>query len=809
MNRPLVVLTVFFAVGILAGEVTGFKASAALALAAFVFMVAVAGHILDWRENRRVILVLFLLLGLSLSRLDLEESKTPLVGYSGQRVTVTGRVAAEPDVREDKVFYLLEAQEIIKGEERRAVTGTVRLQVKESSKVFGYGDVLKVYGLLATPEPAGNPGAFDYRTYLERQGIRVILTARGKDVQVTGKGGVNLFLDAALKIKQKLSNTAAYSLTPAQAVILNGIIFGVQGTIDRETRRSFSETGLVHILSVSGLHVGLVLGGLIGLFRLFRLPPGLTAPLTTPVLIFYAVMTGLDPAVSRSTIMALLLVWANYLGRDRDWPTTLAVAALVILIWKPLQIYNPGFQLSFAATWGILYLGPVMAGACSGFFKGLPDKATGAAAQGLAIPFAAQLATVPLVAWYYNLISPVSIIANLLAIPLVGLIMLLGVLATVLGLIWLPLAGLVNVGTGITLDLFMALTVFLQRLPGAVIYLATPPVLLAAAWYGGLLAGAKACTGGWSDEARRRLTGWAAVGLAFAMVLLLILWPWSGGHRLKVHFIDVGQGDSILVQTPGGRSMLIDTGGRPDEFQTGTGTGDQVVTPYLRRIGVNRIDALVLTHPHEDHCGGAAYLVDNFPVGLAVVSPVSRAAGEGAPVTAGKSEKIPVEYTALLKRMVAKDIPVRTASAGDTLRLEKNIDIEILSPEAMATKPGLNNDSLVLKLTYGRRSFVFTGDIELEVQKELVGREADLEADVLKMPHHGSRSLLPELVGQVKPEVAVITVGAHNTYGHPAPSTLDLLYQSGVRIYRTDQDGAVIMETEGNKLDVKTGKKTR
>lgn len=251
MNRPLVVLTAFYMTGVLLGEFTSFKASAALALTVFCFLVAVAGYILAWRENRRVFLMLFLLLGLSLSRLAVEESATPLVNYSGQRVTLVGQVAAEPDVREDKVFYLLEARELVKSGERRAISGTVRLQVKESNWVYGYGDVLSVYGMLTRPELAGNPGGFDYRTYLERHGIRVVLMARGEAaVKKIGDGGANPVLNAALWVKQKLSAIATASLTPPQAAVLNGIVFGTQGLIDRETRRAFTETGVVHVTQV-------------------------------------------------------------------------------------------------------------------------------------------------------------------------------------------------------------------------------------------------------------------------------------------------------------------------------------------------------------------------------------------------------------------------------------------------------------------------------------------------------------------------------------------------------------------------------
>jgi competence protein ComEC len=642
MNRPLVVLAAFYITGILIGEITALKASVALILAAFSFAAAAAGYLLAWQKNSRLVLILFLMLGLAFSRLWVEGSETALVNYDGQRVVLTGRVIAEPDVREDKVFYLLQAQELTKSGKTNLVSGLVRLQLKGSNRVFAYGDILSVSGLLTRPDTAGNPGAFDYRTYLERQGIRVILTARGNEaVKKVGAGVANPVQSFALEIKQKMAGAATYSLSPSHAAVLNGIVFGTQGLIDSDTRRTFSETGVIHILSVSGLHVGLVLGGLLCLLRLLKLPPAWTAPLATPLLIMYALMTGLNPAVLRAAIMALLFVWAHHFGRDQDWPTTLALAAMVILSLNPLQIYHPGFQLSFAATWGILYLGPFFTNVSTMILRCSPGNTGRLAVQALTVPLAAQLATVPLVAWYYNLLSPVSIPVNILAVPLTGLIMVLGILATFLGLLWLPLAALVNVSTGVVLDIFLAVVGFFQNLPGAVIYLSTPPVLLAAVWYAGLLAAVKMYSGRCGEAVVQRIKRWAPVGTALAVVLLLIWWPFNRERELTVHFIDVGQGDSILVQTPGGKNMLIDTGGRPGEFNTGTGTGDQVVEPYLRKIGVQRIDILVLTHPHEDHSGGAVSLVKRFPVEMALVSydgessvsgPAKSSQGRGVPL---------------------------------------------------------------------------------------------------------------------------------------------------------------------------------
>ncbi|MFX4261635.1 DNA internalization-related competence protein ComEC/Rec2 [Pelotomaculum propionicicum] len=812
MNRPVVVLAVFFTAGILIGEITALKASVAFILAAFSFAAAAAGFLLSWQKNSRLLLVLFLLLGLALSRLWAESGETALLNYDGQRVVLTGLVVSEPDVREDKVFYLLQARELTRAGETSPVSGLVRLQLKGSKRVFAYGDILRVSGLLARPDPAGNPGLFDYRTYLERQGISLILTARGDEAaRKVGSGGANPLQGAALAVKQKLSGAATYSLAPAQAAVLNGIIFGVQGLIDRDTRQAFSETGVVHILSVSGLHVGLVLAALLGLLRLLKLPPAWTAPLATPLLLAYAMMTGLNPAVTRAAAMALLFVWAHHFGRDSDWPTTLALAAMVILVRNPLQLYHPGFQLSFAATWGILYLGPFFTSVCAKFLR-VPPGATGRlAVQAFAVTLAAQAATVPLVAWYYNLLSPVSLIANILAVPLTGLIMAFGVMAALLGQVWLPLAALVNVSTGYVLDIFLTMVGFFRSLPGAVIYLSTPPVLLAAAWYASLFAAEKVYAGRWGEAAAQLVKRWAPVGAALALVLVLIWWPWHNKREMTVHFIDVGQGDSILVQAPGGRNMLIDTGGRPGEFNAGTGTGDQVVEPYLRKTGVRAIDVLVLTHPHEDHSGGAVSLVKRFPVQMVLVSHAVEEEPSATAADGGREDGVPAAYTTLLDNIEGRGIPVEIALAGDRIALDSDLKIEVLSPaESHTVRSGsdINNSSLVIKVTFGRRSFIFTGDAELDEQRELLRGEADLKADVLKVPHHGSRSLLPALLELVRPEASVISVGAHNTFGHPDQATLNILSAAGTSVYRTDQDGAVIMRTDGNNLEISRGRKS-
>ncbi|RJQ24780.1 MAG: DNA internalization-related competence protein ComEC/Rec2 [Peptococcaceae bacterium] len=811
MSRPLVILTLLYAAGVWLGSLVTVKFTLLMAISVAALIYALASCFLAWRGNRQAVFMLFLLLGLVMAGLAGEDDPGSLAEYAGRYVTLTGQVSSEPDVRLDKVFYLLETGEIVVGRERRQVTGSVRVQAQEPGRIYSYGDVLQAKGLLVRPEEPGNPGQFDYGKYLERQGIKVILHVReDNDLRKVGTGWRNPVLSAALRIKQNLVQNAGLSLSPSQAAVLNGVVFGIQGMIGREVRETFVVSGLVHILSVSGLHVGLILGGVLVLARLTGMAPGLTAPVASLVIVFYALMTGFQPAVMRATLMALLFLWAHYFGRDRDWPTTLAFAALVILLWKPFYLYHPGFQLSFAATWGILYLGPILADAGTAFCDRFSFPWSRAAAVITAIPLAAQLAAIPLVAWYYNLVSPVSVLANVVAAPLVGLLLFFGIVVAVLGLFWASLAGFVNIATGAVLDLFLLLAGFFQRLPGAVVYTPAPSVPEVAMWYAGLVFAGRFMA---DQEWRRKVSGYFAARrrvAGFAILIILVLawgfWAPGSGSELAVHFIDVGQGDCSLVRTPGGKTMLIDTGGWREEFETGSGAGEQVVVPYLRRIGVRKIDVLVLSHPHEDHAAGAAAVVKSFPVALAVVSP---AGGTGTAVDDFSSNEIPPAYVSLLREMVGRGITIEAAEAGDNLIFDPAVSVAVLSPGAREVRDkdsSFNNDSIVLSLKYGQKAFLFAGDIEEETQTCLVRQGGELAADVLKVPHHGSRHLLPAFVKEVAPDVAVISVGSRNNFGQPDSGVVALLQEEGAEVYRTDKDGAVTITTDGQKLAVRTGR---
>ncbi|WP_165613162.1 DNA internalization-related competence protein ComEC/Rec2 [Desulfofundulus thermosubterraneus] len=806
VSRPLVYLTLAFAAGIFLAGCWELPPSTALLLCCALFFAAVLGYFFHWSFNRWVILSLFLALGFAWATLAACRVNPALDEYAGHWVTLEGTVSQEADVRSDRVYYWLNVHRISLGREARELQALVLVRAPAPGPVYSYGDRLRLHGLLTRPPDAGNPGEFNYRAYLARRGAGAVLMVRDPaSINKLGVGGHQV-VRAVLRVKEKLLAVSRATLPPEKAALLNGIVFGNQGMIDRKTWQLFSESGVVHILSVSGLHVGLVLAGVLALVRLLRVPLSLTAPTGTAILLLYATLCGLGPAVTRSTLMALMFLWAHHLGRASDWPTTLAAAALVSLMAKPLSLYDIGFQLSFAATWGILYLGPVLDRLLKNIIRHTWLRAT------LWVSLAAQLATLPLIAWYYNLISLVSLLTNLVAVPLTGLILALGTVSALLGLVAPALAGLINTSTSLLLDVFISLVSFCRALPGSVIYVPTPPFFLVMAWYPllfvGVLLVSKDRRALWPQFFSRHHRLLPVAFLGGGLLISIFLFKSSVENQLVVHFIDVGQGDSILVQTPGGKTMLVDTGGWPGELDSGEGAGEKVVVPYLRRLGIRRLDVLVITHPHEDHAGGMGAVIEAFPVDLVLVSPVGRTGNIS--VSTGKSpEQVPSTYSALIAGLVARGVPVKVTGAGDRLHLDPALDVRVLGPPRpllSGTRSDLNNASLVLRLCYGEEVLLLTGDIEVEAQQAIMDAGINLGCTVLKIPHHGSRYLLPSFLEKTHPAVAVISVGRHNNFGHPARETLEYLARMPVRVYRTDVDGAVILRTDGKHIFVKTGR---
>lgn len=734
-----------------------------------------------------------------------------VLDYAGSPLYVEGIIAEEPLLYDDHSAYVLRVEKIEIPAGRFALTGRLLVKVYgDEQELYRYGERLRLRGTITRPPGRRVPGGFDYAFYLRSQGIDGLIYPKPAQISSLGDGKTGGLESSALALRRRMTAVIDRNMPSPAAELLAGILFGQRSRLPEEVQENFRSSGTGHLLAVSGLHVGLVAALILGLWRLLGLR-GKVPLATAIVLIFgYAYLTGMRPSALRAAVMIAFALGALLLERERDLPTTVALAALVTLLFNPLALFSIGFQLSYLATLSIIYLQPPLAGAAAKlklpqFIRSL-----------LTVTLAAQIGVLPLCAYYFQHIPVGALLFNLLLLPLISPVVGLGLGGALLGILLLPAAAVLLFPCRLLLELVLAIT-GLARFPFFYRPVFPPgPVGLVLIY--GLLAAVTAFyyryrrrrgEPAWEDpEVRwpkqhrffpagaglkfsRKFLLFAALGFAVLLLWGLNLSPFRS-PGLVVTYLDVGQGAAALVEAPCGTTILIDGGGDPPHRGDPGRTGEMVLLPFLRREGVRFIDLVVVSHPHEDHFGGMLPLVEEIPVGLLLLSTVP-----------GESPF----YDQLLEKAAARGIPVEKAGAGRCWSSPSGLHIETFSPPQElfeGTGSDLNNNSLVMKLSYRKVSFLFCGDIEDNAASSLLRGEAALEAAVLLVPHHGGfMEPLSGFVRAVRPEHAVISVGT-NSFGHPRPETLAVLEEAGVKTWRTDLHGSVIVRTDGYSLQVET-----
>lgn len=620
------------------------------------------------------------------------------------------------------------------------------------------GAVLSVVAELKRPD--GPEDGFDERSYLARQGVHVILAASSFRLEGhrDGIGGL------ADRLRSAIAGTLAPGITGERRAVLAGVVLGEDEGLDQGLQDSFRASGLYHLLAVSGQNVAYIVGGVLALAWLLGLSRWIGEVGALTAVTAYLLAVGWQPSVVRAGVAGGLASLAWLAGRPRDRWYFLLAGAAVLLAWNPYSLLEPGFQLSFAAVASIFVLVPRIEARLEGY-----PIPRGLAAV-VAVSLACGAVTAPILMIHFQAAPLFTVVSNAVAGPVVA-----------------PLFGLALVTTLVD-----------PVLPGA-----AAAIAWVNSWLAAYLAG---CARFFGDLPHAQLTSWRALAALAALALFALLLtrlPPPRGRRaavllamltivlvgwrmrpqhfpappdgLRIVMLDVGQGDGILLQTKAG-AVLVDEG--PPEAG---------VASQLRRLGVRRLAALVVTHPHRDHVGGAAAVVDALPVGF-VLDPLEPTFGP--------------DEAALEREARARAVPVVAAREGESYALGA-LRLRVLWPDG----PGLADEDphehgVVLLATYGRFDALLTGDSESAVTLPL--RPPDVE--LLKVAHHGSSDEgLGGLLGLVHPRIALISVGQGNDYGHPAPSTISALAAvPGLDVYRTDEDGRITVETDGNAVSVHT-----
>jgi len=687
----------------------------------------------------------------------------------GRHAVVTGRVI-ESKERAGGGSRAVVAVDSIGSGTARSATGRVWVTLRDE-RAPARGARLRVRGRVFRPGARRNPGAFDFRRYLRSRSIHTTLSARSVETLCGPESPGD-------RARAAIEAALARRLDDGTAAVLRGLMLGSSDAMETEQVEAFRRSGTVHILAVSGLHVGLILLMAATVLRALRTPRRLSPLVPVLLLPLFIAVVGPRPSAVRASLVAGFFVVSGLVERKTSPVNTLALAAVVLLIVRPGSIDDLGFRLSFGAAASIVAT-----------FDAVRRRVPGAArtrapalrwtADAIALSVAAQLGAAPALLWSFGRVSLVSPLANLAAVPLAGATLACGVLTAACdrtapwlasrfaGAAWLSARGLVLVA-----DRFARLP-WADWCPGS--SFALPAALVAVA----------VALSGRSGAGPRR-TAWGAVGAA-ALLVVLSTAVGPGRSASRVTFYDVGQGDAALVELEGGYRALIDTGPRGP---TGC-SGRRVIAPHLARAGVTRIDDLLITHAHADHFGGAAAVLRAVGVGR-VLLPPGRAGHPGLERTVEVAESL--------------GVPIVEAARGDTLvRTAGGVVVLVWPGHRLPHDAGENDASLVARLQVGEESVLFTGDIEKESEAALVDSGAQIAAGVLKVAHHGSEtSSTRAFLERSGPAVGVVSVGRGNRHGHPDTMVIRRLERLGVTVVRTDIDGAVVLDLRGTARTLRT-----
>jgi competence protein ComEC len=707
------------------------------------------------------------------------------LGLLGRDGVFVGIVQGEPEQDADRVRLILALTEAQIDSLAAPVSGRMLVTARGVALTADAGDRVTVRGRLRQPPTARNPGAFDYRAYLAVQGIHGTLSVRRPEqlLAVEPRPGPWLHEHAVMPVRRAVRQAILANLSGAPAGLLLGMLLGEKQGIPEEVMEGFRVTGLAHALVVSGMNVELLATFLLTGFSLCRLPARVAGGIMIPVVALYALVTQLQAPVVRAALMSGAMLSGRLLDRSGEVYNSLGVAALGILAFWPASLMGLSFQLSFAATLGIVALYRPLIGLFPEVWRS-PDGWRGQWLVGpLAVTVAALAGTGPLMAWQFRQFSPVGLIANVAAVPLLGASLCLGTLAALVGWCVPLVAAVFNACNWVVLTALVWLVDRFAGLPFASI--TTPPVGLGFLIWCALLAVLAA----WMPTSHRARK-------AALLVLLLGLNAAVWGHlfrdrALVVVGLDVGQGDAVVLRFPDGKTALVDGGDRTAEFDYGA----RVILPYLRHEGIERLDLVVGTHAHGDHLGGLVSVLEGIEVAHYL---------DGGQQADGwiprRIQEVVAERRIGYIRLTAGD---SLAGLGGTGVLVLHPTPEFVTADG-ASPHGLNNGSVVLRLTYGAISLLLTGDVEAETDQALGRWSERLRARVLKVAHHGSpTSSSPAFLAAVQPGLALVSVGEGNRFGHPSAAVLGRYLDRGTEVLRTDQRGAVEIRVDQEEIQVR------
>ncbi|MBI3087856.1 MAG: DNA internalization-related competence protein ComEC/Rec2 [Candidatus Omnitrophica bacterium] len=695
----------------------------------------------------------------------------------------SGRMVSEVEPEPEQQVCVIRARHVrARQAPWRSVSGLIRTKLQQPRVELAYGDEVLVEGAWSSVRGPGNPGQFDWRAALARQGVQVVLSVKPSDGMArlrTGQGA--WWMRAVTALRARIESLLSASFSEHHAGLLRAILLGERVALDEDLKQAFIETGTMHLVVISGFNVGLIavllelfLRVVVGLSRRPRLL------ITAAGLLGYCLLTGMQPPVVRATLMAWVVLGALWMDRLISWPNTLAAAALVILWAQPAQLMDAGFQLSFGAVASLLIFTGRMQALLEPHLPIRLERLRRYVAVSLASTLAIWVGLWPVLAWYFHLVSPVSVLANLVLVPLVSLLVGLGTVVVLLGTVTAPVMHWTTGWLAWLVDVTVGWVHAFHQVPLGWWPIGHPAWPVIVGYY--LLVGLSV----WRQRIRLS-PGWAAV----CWLAGINLWIWTGvgaearaPKRLEITVLDVGHGDAIVIRTPSRQTLLVDAGTQD--------AGRYAVVPFLRAQGYHTLEALILTHPDEDHVGGAVAVLKHLRVRQLLTNGFEASSRTAQQVFALADER---------------RVPRARVTAGTMLAGSPAVTMTVLHPPpgfVPGTRPASNDNSVVMRVAMDKFSLLLCGDLEERGVPWLLAGGGPLRSTILKVPHHGSALGAAQRVffRAVNPRAAILSVG--RLHDLPDREVLSDLRDLGARLFLTRRDGAIIVRTDGTRLFVHT-----
>lgn len=833
-RRPLLYAALAFATGLYAGK-CAWRPASWWVIAAVVFLCS-AIYFLQRRDWAALGLCFAAILFAGALTIQVRGTSAPPVpGFGNDELAITAHVTREGELQQEGPDSWRQRIDVDSDSPSSRASFGVRLNIyseKAPMPLLRYGQRIRFPATLVPPRNFRNPGAFDYAGYLREKGIVATASVKYSNLEVLSGFEGSRMEQARQRIHRSIIGKI-HQLWPAQqAGLMDAIVIGEDTFIERPTRVDFQRSGTYHVLVVSGMNVSILALFTVWFLRRLGLSQVFASLVAIVLIISYAAITNVGPPVWRAALMFAVYLATRLLYRDRAMLNALGAAALALLIVDPQSLFGASFQMTFLCVGLVAGIGlPLMERSVEPYSRGLRDLNSLAydrhlpprvaqfrldlrlllgrlqvilpgwiSARLLIAVFRfvfgfAELTTMSAImqlglalpmAYYFHRATSVAMPANLLIIPFLQLLMPAAVIAIALGYISFTLAKVPAVIAGFALQGITGTVNWLGGLRLADIRVPTPQVaaiifcLIAIAACGVLI------------RKQRKLAICGAAVLAASAMWIWLVPPRPRLHpsALEMTAIDVGQGDSIFLALPDGKTLLVDAGGLPFWAHSQMEIGEDVVSPYLWSRGLSHIDAVALTHAHADHMAGLPAIIANFhPRELWLPATI-------------RQEEIP----GLLKAAYQFGAKVSYWKAGDAFSFGR-AGFRVLAPvpdaAVVSNEKHRNDESLVLKIVLGQTSALLEADAERPTERLLATE--DPSADVLKVAHHGSASSTNDyLLQAVHPRFAVISVGARNVYHHPRADVLSRLQHSGVRTYRTDLDGATSFFLDGKDVTTQT-----